>query len=312
MPNTYRFIITTILGILLLLAWTKSGMAQTQESATTIQTGSQNLSAAAGEQRGTDNQSFSELGKQATNPLSSGWLMQTQQNNNWVGMPLGMGDRVQSDLLFQPLMNVKLTDNWTLFTRPVLTFFNSTPYVDSTGHGERTTAFGDTVLAFALAPRPMLGGHLMIAAGPTFIFPTATEHLLGQHTWQLGPDVGVVWLGKHFTAFVFPQQWFKIGGSGPKTNQLSTLWDFTYFFKNGWNIGTEPNFLVNWQAPRNQRLTFPIGPQVGKMCKCGHTPTLFQLQFEYYPIHPSVYGPKWNIQLQITPTIPSLIKGQIF
>jgi len=33
----------------------------------------------------------------------------------------------------------------------------------------------------------------------------------------------------------FPQQWFKIGGSGPKTNQLSALLDFTYFFKSGWS-----------------------------------------------------------------------------
>ena len=221
MPDTRRFIVRAILGVLLPLAWTKSEMAQTQESAADEQSGAQNQSAAANEESGTDNQSSSELAKQAANPLSSGWLMQTQQNNNWVGMPSNMGDRVQSDLLFQPLMNVKLTDNWTLFTRPILTLFNSTPYVDPTGHGERTTAFGDTVLAFALAPRPLCGGHLMIGAGPTFIYPTATEHLLGQHTWQLGPDLGVVWLGKHFIACAFPQQWFKIGGSGPKTNQLS-------------------------------------------------------------------------------------------
>lgn len=291
--------IAAILDIFLVLAWAKSGMAQTQASAD-------------GEQSGTQNQSTTELAKQAANPLSSGWLMQTQLNNNWVGMPSSIGDRVQSDLLYQPLMNVKLTDNLTLFTRPILTLFNSTPYGGPNGHGDRTTAFGDMVLAFAVAPRPMLGGHLMIAVGPTFIFPTATEHLLGQHTWQLGPDVGVVWLGKHFIAFAFPQQWFKIGGSGPKTSQLSALFDFTYFFKNGWNIGTEPNLLVNWQAPSGQRVTFPIGPQVGKMCKCGRTPTLFQLQLQYYPVHPSVYGPKWNIQLQVTPTIPSLFSGKVF
>lgn len=297
--NTHHFIARTILSTVLIIAWTKPGIAQTPQSA-------------ANDQPGGENQSAAELGKQAANPLSSGWLMQTQQNSNWVGMPSNQGDRVQSDLLFQPLMNVKLNGNWTLFTRPILTLFNSTPYVGATGHGERTTGFGDMVLAFALAPRPLLGGHLMIGAGPTFIFPTATEHLLGQHTWQLGPDVGLVWLGKHFIAFAFPQQWFKIGGSGAKTSQLSTLWDFTYFFKNGWNLGTEPNIFVDCQAPRSQRLTFPLGPQVGKMCKCGHTPTLFQMQFEYYPVHPTINGPKWNIQLQITPTVPSLFKRSVF
>lgn len=160
-------------------------MAQAQASADNQQSGAQSQFAVPNQPSVAGNQS-AELAKQATNPLSSAWLMQIQQNNNWVGMPLNMGDRIQSNLLFQPLVNVKLTDNWTLFTRPVFTLFNSTPYAGTTGHGERTTSFGDTVLAFALAPRPLFG-HFMIAAGPTFIFPTATEHLLGQHTWQLDP-----------------------------------------------------------------------------------------------------------------------------
>jgi len=291
----YPLIVQVIFCTTVAIGWTHSAIAQTQ-----------------GFQWGDQSQSAAELGKQAANPLSAGWLMQTQQNNNWVGMPLNMGDRVQSDLLFQPLVSARLTEDWTVFVRPVLTLFNSTPFVDPRGHGERTTAFGDTALAFAVAPHPFFGGHLILAAGPTFIFPTASDHLLGQHTWQLGPDFGVVLSGKQFIAFAFPQQWFKIGGGGAKTNQLNTIWDFTYFFKNGWSIGTEPDFLVNWQAPRNQRLTFPIGPQIGRLCKCGHTPTLFQLQFEYYPVHPSVYGPKWDIQLQITPTIPPLIKRVLF
>ena len=44
------------------------------------------------------------------------------------------------------------------------------------------------------------------------------------------------------------------------------------------------------------------------MCKCGGTPTLIQLQTQYYVVRPDAGGPKWNIQLQVTPTIPALIK----
>ena len=51
---------------------------------------------------------------------------------------------------------------------------------------------------------------------------------------------------------------------------------------------------------------------MGKMCKCGGLPTLFQLQVQHYPIRPDVAGPKWNIQLQATPTIPALIKKALF
>lgn len=201
MININRFIAAAILGTLLVLADIKPGVAQAQESAAHT-SGTPNDSAAI-EPSASQDQSAAELGKQASNPLSSGWLMQTQQNYNWVGMPLKMGDRIQSDLLFQPLVNFKLTDDWTLFARPILTFVNSTPYVGASGHDHRTTAFGDSVFAFALAPHPLIGGHLVLAAGPSLIFPTATENLIGQHTWQLGPDVGAVWLGKHFIAYAF-------------------------------------------------------------------------------------------------------------
>ena len=85
MINLNRFIVTAILGTLLVLAGIKPGMAQTQQTAAIEPSASEDQAA--------------ELGKQASNPLSSGWLMQTQQNNNWVGMPLNYGDRVQSDLL---------------------------------------------------------------------------------------------------------------------------------------------------------------------------------------------------------------------
>ena len=43
----------------------------------------------------------------------------------------------------------------------------------------------------------------------------------------------------------------------------------------------------------------------------GHA-DVFQLQVQYYPIRPDVGGPKWNIQLQATPTIPALIKKALF
>ncbi|HEY0796303.1 MAG TPA: hypothetical protein VGD64_11025 [Acidisarcina sp.] len=296
---------------ILVLAWNKSGTSQTQELSAKA-SGTGNQPAAVTPPSATDSQAAAELAKQASNPLSSAWLIQVQQNNGWVGMPLNEGDRVDSDLLLQPLLSVKLTDEWTLLARPILTLFNSTPYVDASGLDQRTTGFGDMVLALALSPRPLLKGRLTLAAGPTFIFPTATDNLLGQQNWQAGPDVGVVVSGKRYLAFVFPQQWFKIGGNGPKTNQLSAIYDFTYFLKDGWNVGTEPNLSVDWQAPRSQRVSFPIGPQVGKLCKWGRTPTLIQLQFEYYPVHPTLYSPKWNVQLQITPTIPSLLKGKIF
>jgi hypothetical protein len=61
------------------------------------------------------------------------------------------GNRVQSNLQFQPLMSVKLSDDWNLITRPIIQMFSTTPFLDQTGQDKRVTAFGDTVLALALS-----------------------------------------------------------------------------------------------------------------------------------------------------------------
>jgi hypothetical protein len=256
-------------------------------------------------------QDQSAMAQQATNPFSSAWLMQIQQNTNFMDRPSGHEDRMQSNLLFQPLMSLRLTEDWGLYLRPVLTTVSSSPRLMPNGDSERSTGVGDTVLGIAAA-HPLFGGRLMLGAGPTFIFPTAAQRELGQDTWQVGPDVGATLLGKHFIAYGFVQQWFKVGGDGAKTNQMSGVFDYTYSFDNGWTLGAQPGLSVDWEAPADNKVAFSIGPQVGKVCRCGGIPTLLQMQVQYYPVRPTVGGPKWNIQLQVTPTIPALIKGKLF
>jgi len=294
--------VTTILaGVLAFACVANTGFAQTQATTTN---GAQTS--------GNGGQSAATLAQEASNPFASSWALQLQQNNNWAKMPRGDDHtRVRSNLQFQPLLNVRLTEKQGLIIRPIVTIVNSIPHFDQSGQNERTAGFGDTVLAFAL-PRSLFGGRLMVGAGPTFIFPTASKDLLSQDTWQVGPDAGAVVLGKHFITYGFVQQWFKIGGNGRDTNQMSGTFNFTYLFENGWTLGTQPTLSVDWKARGGERGTFGIGPQVGKMCKCGGLPTLLQLQVQYYPIRPDVGGPKWNIQLQATPTIPALIKKALF
>ena len=289
----------TILCALAVACVANPALAQTQATATnaTQPSGGQDQSAAA-------------LAQEASNPFASSWALQLVQNNNWTEMPRG-DDRLQSNLQFQPLLSLRLTEKQGLIIRPVVTVVNSVPHFDQSGRNERSAGFGDTVLAFAL-PRPFFGGRLMVGAGPTFIFPTASTNLLSQDTWQVGPDAGAVLLGKHFISYGFVQQWFKVGGEGRDTNQMNGTFNFTYLFDNGWTFGTQPTLAVDWKARGGERGTFGIGPQVGKMCKCGGLPTLFQLQVQHYPIRPSVAGPKWNVQLQATPTIPALIKKALF
>ena len=293
-------VITSLVVVLAFACVANAGFAQTQATTTN---GTQTS--------GDRDQTAAAMAQEAANPFSSRWLMQIQQNNNGMDMPFDSGNRMQSNLMFQPLLSVALSEKWGLYMRPVVTIVNSLPDLDQNNQSERTNGFGDTVLGVAAA-RPLFGGRLVLGAGPTFMFPTASERELGQDTWQIGPDVGATLLGKSFIAYAFVQQWFKVGGDGRDTNQMNGVFNFTYTFANGFTLGTQPNLSVDWEAPEDNRVAFSIGPQIGRLCRCGGTPTLFQLQVQYYAVRPDVSAPQWNIQLQATPTIPALIKKALF
>ena len=292
----------TALSIALVLALGSAGIAQSEASSTNNQSG----------QTSAGDQPTAGAAQQAANPLARAWLLQLQQNNNWVGVPSQAGNRVQSNLQFQPLMSMRFTQNWNLVVRPVFQLFNSAPLIDQAGRSTRATGLGDTVFAAALTPGRKLVGNWLLAAGATSIIPTATKTELGQHKWQLGPTAAIGYADEKFITYVFPQQWFSIGGSGRTTSQMSAQYAFVYFLEHDWSIGTNPNVLVNWKATSGNKLTFPVGLQVGKLLKLGAVPVKYDVQVLYHAVRPDVFGPKWGLQLQVTPIIKPLIKGKIF
>ncbi len=102
-------LITILVVVLGFACAATAGFAQTQATTTS-------RTPASGDQE----QSAAALAQEAANPFSSSWLMQIQQNNNWMDMPVGEGTRVQRNLLFQPLMSVALSEERGLFIKRTL------------------------------------------------------------------------------------------------------------------------------------------------------------------------------------------------
>jgi hypothetical protein len=228
-------------------------------------------------------------------------------------MPAGRADRNLINLQFQPVLPISLTKDWNLINRPVFQLLNSTPYINRSGNFHRVTGFGDTVFVTLLSPSDELVGNWLLGAGPTFIFPTATNWRLGQNKWQMGPAGVLGYLGQKYIVGLFPQQWWSMGGPGSNTtSQLNLQYFASYFLANGWSIGTSPSMLVNWYAKKSgNMITFPIGLSVSKVQKIGILPIRFALQGQYMPVHPDAFGQKWNLQLTVAPVIPKLIRGNV-
>jgi hypothetical protein len=252
-------------------------------------------------------ESASELNRKLTNPVSSIWSISNQFNN----FELNNG-QWSNNWNFQPVLPVSLTKEWNLITRPVMPFYNIVPHETAPNEFARDAGLGDLTLLELLSPSN--SGNWVLGAGPTAIFPTATSHFTGQGKWQLGPSVVLGYLTKDYFIGVFPQQWWSIGGEHgrPDTNQMNLQPIATVFFGEGWSFGYSGNILANWNAPSEDVWTVPIGLGLGKVVKFGRLPVKLQLAVQYMPVHPREFGQEWNVQVQITPVIPKLIKGTLF
>jgi hypothetical protein len=254
-----------------------------------------------------EEESASELNRKLTNPVSSIWSISNQFNN----FELNNG-QWNNNWNFQPVLPVGLTKDWNLITRPVMPFYNIVPHETSPGEFARDAGLGDLALVELLSPAH--SGNWVLGAGPTAIFPTATSGFTGQGKWQLGPSVVVGYLTKEFFIGVFPQQWWSIGGEHgrPDTNQMNLQPIAALFFGEGWSIFYSGNILADWTAPSEDVWTVPVGLGLGKVVKLGRLPVKIDLAVQYMPVHPRISGQEWNVQVQITPVLPKLIKGVLF
>jgi hypothetical protein len=261
-------------------------------------------------------QSLSEVNKKLSNPVSEIWSLVIQQNTGRVDPGHGENPRWSSNLIFQPVLPVAITDDWNLITRPVIPLFASQPHpeVGNPSRPDRSTAFGDTTLLQLISPGPKLAGDWLLGVGPSWIFPTAASDFTGQGKWQVGPGAVVGYLSDKWILGALVQNWWSFAGEGGRadTNGMNLQPIAAWFLPNGWSVGYSGNILANWESDRGRNTwTVPVGAAVSKVQKFGRLPVKFSLGLQWFPVQPENYGQDWNIQLQIVPVIPKLIKGNL-
>jgi hypothetical protein len=175
----------------------------------------------------------------------------------------------------------------------------------------RTTGFGDMAYVGLLGPKHLPeigGGKLFLAAGPTLIFPTASEAVLGQGKWQAGPSFAAGLITEHWRLGVFPQQWWSFAGDDNRrsVSQLNLQYFLYYAPTPEWEIGMSPNMFVDWKAPAGNQLTFPVGLGVSHLFNIGQLPVSVGIEAMYSVIHPDdLPGSRWGFRIYIMPFAPA-------
>jgi hypothetical protein len=241
--------------------------------------------------------STEDLQKATQNPVASLISVPLQNNTNF---GVGQYNRTQDVLNIQPVIPMRLTQNWNLITR-VIQPIVSQPYPTETTGGEY--GFGDMNPTFFLAPsKPK---KIIWGVGPAFVIPTATNSILGQGKFSLGPSfVGLAQPG-HWTIGVLVNNVWSVAGSGsrPNVNQMLLQYFINYNLKKGWFVTLQPIITANWNASSGNVWTVPFGGGVGRIMKLGAQPVNIAAQFYGNAVYPSGSSP-WGMRLQIAFLFP--------
>jgi len=276
--------------------------------------------------------SLAKAAQKSANPVSDVWMFITQNDYTFLETEDGSHE-MKNRLSVQPVMPVPIMDgDWNLVNRVVLSHYSVSGSADlgSTSASDmffddRTNGLGDTVVMSLAAPNRNDG--LIWGVGPTMIIPTATEDLLGQDQWQVGPAALVARLGsgnsdpmsiESWNVGLLAQHWWGLGSDDEARDVDISQSDIQYFinYKAGATglIGMTPNIQIDWEKDGKDRFTVPVGLGYIGMTKIGPMPVRWGIEAQYYVMKPDAsadadfgqegytpYTPDWNIKFFVAP-----------
>ena len=237
--------------------------------------------------------SAEELAKKTQNPVADLISVPFQSNFNF---NTGPKERMVYVLNVQPVIPIRLTENWNLIARII------TPIIDAPSLApglENASGLGDINPSLFLSPAK--SEHLVWGVGPTFTFPTASDKLLGSGKWSMGPTgVALFMQGPWVVGLLANNQWSYAGWGDKPVNQLLMQPFLNYNFKHGIYLTSAPVITSDWTAKAGQQWTAPVGGGIGKLWRLGKVglPVNTQIQTFYNAERPD-FAADWTLRVQV-------------
>ncbi|HVN18709.1 MAG TPA: hypothetical protein VMU05_08050 [Dongiaceae bacterium] len=245
--------------------------------------------------------------KAAQNPIASMISVPFQENWNF---GIGAADRVQNVFIIQPVIPVSLGAHWNVITRwvaPII--YQPLRIPQASGPPLQTGAygFGDMQPQFFFSPKK--SGAVTWGAGPIFLVPTASQALLSQGKFGIGPTFVALSQPKFGTVGVLVNNIWSVAGheNKPDVNQFYLQPFMNYNLKKAWYLSlTTTGITANWEKT-NGRWVVPIGGGPGRVWRFGRQAVNIQSFFFGNVVHPPGAS-SWTFRMNFTLLFPH-IKG---
>ena len=249
--------------------------------------------------RNVSDASTEELQRATQNPVAS--LISVPFQNN-TDLNFGPFARDKNTLNVQPVMPMKLSENWNLIAR-IITPLLFQPDVSQAHLG--TFGLGDIQPTFFLSPakpHPLTWG-----AGPALLLPTATDDTLGTGKWAAGPAVVALLQPGKWTLGVLVSNLWSFTGSRSRSdvNTMSLQYFVNYNLQNGWYVTSSPILSANWTATAGNIWLVPLGGGFGRIFRIGRQPVNGSVSAYYNVVRPDATpSPTWQLRVQIALLYP--------
>ena len=271
--------------LLCLLCMTRQGYSQ------------ENTSPAPAHGQGAKAYSEEDLLKATQNPVADLISLPIQNITNF---RIGPYNRVDNAVSFQPVIPLALSEEWMLISR-IIQPVAWQPYTDRESGGK--FGLGDMNPTFFLSPKKP--GSLIWGAGPAMVLPTATDNILGQGKFSVGPSAVVLAQPGHWTFGALVSNVWSVAGSSDRAsvNRMSLQYFIACNLPDDWYLTSAPIMAADWRASGGDRWLVPLGGGFGKLVMFGSTPVDFAATFYGNVVKPSG-GPTWQMNLQVTFLFP--------
>ena len=240
---------------------------------------------------GAADESETELAKKTQNPVADLISVPFQNNFNFSAGPQ---DATIYVLNVQPVIPLRLTEDWNLITRTIMPIINQPSLFEG---GESAFGLGDLNPTFFLSPAKP--GKLIWGVGPTFTLPTETDSLLGTSKWSMGPAaVALSMQGPWVVGALANQQWSFAGWGDRDVSQLLIQPFVNYNLPDAWYLVSAPIITADWEASSGNQWTVPVGGGAGKLFRLDKLPINTQLQ-AFYNVERPQFAADWQLRFQL-------------
>jgi hypothetical protein len=241
-------------------------------------------------------QSDEALAKAAQNPIGDMISLPFQNNTNFNAGPK---KQTQNVLNIQPVYPININSEWNVITRTIVPVISQPDFGNGAG---RTDGIGDVQFSAFLSPARASGW--IWGLGAIVQAPTATDDVLGQGKWALGPTAVALHLEKGdpwVYGALINNLWSVAGDGGrPGVNQmlLQPFVNYNFPAHPGRYLTFSPIITADWKADTHNQWTVPFGLGIGQIFRIGQVPVNASASLYNNVVRPD-NGADWQLRLQL-------------